>query len=92
MSGLKIAFDGPLKRRLEVRQNLVRATQNALAGQVAGYCLVTWDARGNSESHIMTAGGPFASSLIAPLVYGDLVKHDAVLTVEDRLFHPDGTS
>lgn len=75
-----VAFDPARKKRLETRVDLVRAVKEHLNGQVAGYALISWDARGDVTTSLSTYNGPIARSMVPTFVHDVLIRHDAVVT------------
>lgn len=78
-------------RQKHLRRLLVRSVRSALTGEVAGYALVTWNARGDAHTSYCTDSGPVGQRLMPAFVHDVLGQHVAVsLSEETRINWLDG--
>lgn len=86
-----VAIDPKRNRARRVGHNLVRSVNKHLYQQgsdLAGYAMVSWDARGECSSSYFSADGPVGRSLLPSFVKDALNRHLAVNLVEEGASDP----
>lgn len=73
-------------RARKVGQVLLRTVLSNLENQgeqLAGFALVTWDARGEAQTSFQTAAGPIGRTMVAAYVGNALVQHVAASLAQE---------
>ena len=65
-------------RQKRLRRILGRSVRSALSGEIAGFALVTWDARGDAHTSYCVDSGPVGHRLMPAFVHDALQQHVAV--------------